>query len=86
VRLDLVEDLPADLPDQGLLSEQERQVLELVIAGRTNSEIAATLFISEKTAGAHVSNILRKTQTRNRVEAAAWGQRLAAAGGVNPPK
>ena len=86
VRLDLVEDLPADLPDQGLLSERERQVLELVIAGRTNSEIAATLFISEKTAGAHVSNILRKTQTRNRVEAAAWGQRLAAAGGVNPPK
>ena len=86
VRLDLVEDLPTDLPDQGLLSERERQVLEFVIAGRTNAEIAAALFISEKTAGAHVSNILRKTQTRNRVEAAAWGQRLAAAGGVGPPK
>jgi DNA-binding CsgD family transcriptional regulator len=86
VRLDVVEDLPTDMPDQGLLSERERQVLELVIAGRTNAEIAASLFISEKTAGAHVSNILRKTQTRNRVEAAAWGQRLAAAGGVGAPK
>jgi DNA-binding CsgD family transcriptional regulator len=81
VRLDAVEDVTLDLPDQGLLSEREREVLEHIIAGRTNSEIAAALFISEKTAGAHVSNILRKTQTRNRVEAAAWGQRLAAAGG-----
>jgi DNA-binding CsgD family transcriptional regulator len=81
VRLDAVEDVTLDLPDQGLLSDREREVLEHIIAGRTNSEIAAALFISEKTAGAHVSNILRKTQTRNRVEAAAWGQRLAAAGG-----
>jgi len=48
-----------------------------VIAGRTNAEIAATLFISEKTAGTHVSNILHKTGCRNRIEAAAWGQRLA---------
>jgi len=79
VRLDAVEDVTLDLPDQGLLSEREREVLEHIIAGRTNSEIAAALFISEKTAGAHVSNILRKTQTRNRVEAAAWGQRLGAA-------
>jgi DNA-binding CsgD family transcriptional regulator len=81
VRLDAVEDVTLDRPDQGLLSDREREVLEHIIAGRTNSEIAAALFISEKTAGAHVSNILRKTQTRNRVEAAAWGQRLAAAGG-----
>jgi DNA-binding CsgD family transcriptional regulator len=80
LRLDAVEDVVLDLPDQGLLSDREREVLEHLIAGRTNSEIAAALFISEKTAGAHVSNILRKTQTRNRVEAAAWGQRLAAAG------
>jgi DNA-binding CsgD family transcriptional regulator len=85
VPLDAVEEVTLDLPDQGLLSEREREVLEHIIAGRTNSEIAAALFISEKTAGAHVSNILRKTQTRNRVEAAAWGQRLAAAGGFGAP-
>ncbi|HEU4998440.1 MAG TPA: LuxR C-terminal-related transcriptional regulator, partial [Lapillicoccus sp.] len=85
LRLDAVEDVVLDLPDQGLLSEREREVLEHVIAGRTNAEIAAALFISEKTAGAHVSNILRKTQTRNRVEAAAWGQRLAAAGMSDRP-
>ncbi|HET9945293.1 MAG TPA: LuxR C-terminal-related transcriptional regulator, partial [Actinomycetes bacterium] len=80
LRLDAVEDVVLDLPDQGLLSDREREVLEHVIAGRTNAEIATALFISEKTAGAHVSNILRKTQTRNRVEAAAWGQRLAVQG------
>jgi DNA-binding CsgD family transcriptional regulator len=80
LRLDAVEDVVLDLPDQGPLSDREREVLGHVIAGRTNAEIAAALFISEKTAGAHVSNILRKTQTRNRVEAAAWGQRLAVAG------
>jgi len=80
LRLDAVEDVVLDLPVQGLLSEREREVLEHVIAGRTNAEIASALFISEKTAGAHVSNILRKSQTRNRVEAAAWGQRLAAQG------
>ena len=65
------------------LSGREHQVLDLVIAGRTNAEIAATLFISEKTAGTHVSNILRKTGCRNRIEAAAWGQRLASLGSAS---
>ena len=58
-----------------VLSEREREVLAHVDAGRTNAEIARALFISEKTASVHVSNILRKTGTRSRVEAAAWGRR-----------
>ena len=58
-----------------VLSEREREVLAHVDAGRTNAEIARALFISEKTASVHVSNILRKTGTRSRVEAAAWCRR-----------
>jgi DNA-binding CsgD family transcriptional regulator len=58
-----------------VLSQREREVLAHVDAGRTNAEIARALFISEKTASVHVSNILRKTATRSRVEAAAWGRR-----------
>ena len=58
-----------------VLSEREREVLAHVDAGRTNAEIARALFISEKTASVHISNILRKTGTHTRVEAAAWGRR-----------
>ena len=39
-------------------------------------EVATTLFISEKTAGVHVSNILRKLDLRSRVEASAYAYRL----------
>jgi DNA-binding NarL/FixJ family response regulator len=38
--------------------------------------VATTLFISEKTAGVHVSNILRKLDLRSRVEASAYAHRL----------
>jgi DNA-binding CsgD family transcriptional regulator len=66
---------PAGGGASSVLSEREREVLAHVDAGRTNAEIARALFISEKTASVHVSNILRKTATRSRVEAAAWGRR-----------
>jgi DNA-binding NarL/FixJ family response regulator len=44
--------------------------------GRTNAQIAETLFISPKTATAHVSNILAKLGVHNRVEAATIAHRL----------
>lgn len=47
-----------------------------MISGRTNREIGATLFISPKTAGVHVSNILGKFGAANRVEAASIAHRL----------
>ena len=50
------------------LTRREREVLELLVAGRTYAEIAGMLFISEKTVGAHVSHLLRKTQTSNRIQ------------------
>jgi DNA-binding NarL/FixJ family response regulator len=42
--------------------------------GRTDREIAETLYISKKTASVHVSNLLRKLDVANRVEAGKVGQ------------
>jgi DNA-binding CsgD family transcriptional regulator len=53
------------------LTERERDVLAELATGATNRQIAETLFISEKTASVHVSNILRKLDAANRGEAAA---------------
>jgi DNA-binding CsgD family transcriptional regulator len=52
------------------LTRRELEVLAQVAAGRTNREIAEELFISESTAGVHVSNILGKLGVSTRTEAA----------------
>ncbi|GAA1981007.1 helix-turn-helix transcriptional regulator [Microbacterium pumilum] len=64
-----------DTPDdagslENLLTERERQVLDLIAHGLSNGKIAEQLFISPKTASVHVSNILRKTGATTRTEAA----------------
>jgi DNA-binding NarL/FixJ family response regulator len=58
------------------LTPREAEVLSLVAAGLTNRQIGESLFVSEKTASVHVSNILRKLAVNTRVEAAAVAQRL----------
>jgi len=58
--------------DIGLLSKREVEVLRLVAQGLSNQEISDRLFISVKTAGHHVSNILSKLGLRSRTEAAAY--------------
>ena len=58
------------------LTAREAEVLALVAAGRTNRQIGETLYVSEKTASVHVSNILRKHGVTTRVDAAAVAQRL----------
>jgi DNA-binding NarL/FixJ family response regulator len=61
----------------GELTAREHEVLDLLALGMSNSQIAATLVISEKTAGHHVSHILAKLGVRNRAEAAAVAARNA---------
>ena len=61
------------------LTPREAEVLALVAAGRTNRQIGDDLFVSDKTASVHVSNILRKLGVNSRVDAAAVAQRLGIA-------
>jgi DNA-binding CsgD family transcriptional regulator len=62
------------------LSSREREVLALIAQGRTNREIGERLFISQKTVGVHVGNILAKLSVSGRVEAAAVAIRLGLSG------
>lgn len=57
------------------LTARERQVLAMLAQGRTNREIAAELFVSSRTVGSHVSNLLGKLGARTRSEAAAIAHR-----------
>ena len=57
------------------LTPRERQVLAALARGATNREIAAELFMAEKTASVHVSRILSKLDVRSRTEAAAVAHR-----------
>jgi len=59
------------------LTPREAEVLTLLTRGYTNREIAAALVISIRTAGVHVSHILRKLGAPNRLEAAAIAHRLS---------
>jgi DNA-binding CsgD family transcriptional regulator len=56
----------------GGLTAREREVAALIAAGRTNREIAAALFASERTVATHVSNILGKLDLTSRTQIAAW--------------
>jgi DNA-binding NarL/FixJ family response regulator len=63
------------------LTERELEILRLVAAGEANKQIAAHLFISERTARTHVSNILRKLGLASRTQAALWAVREGLADG-----
>ena len=54
------------------LSDRELQIIELVAAGLTNQEIAVKLEISKRTVDNHISNVLTKTKTDNRVALVRW--------------
>ncbi len=71
---------PSEAPLAALgLTAREAEVLELVGEGLTNRQIAERLFISPKTAGLHVSNILGKLRVANRTQAAEVAHRARAA-------
>jgi DNA-binding CsgD family transcriptional regulator len=63
------------------LTAREAEVLALVGEGLTNRQIAERLFISPKTAGLHVSNILGKLRVSNRTQAAEVAHRARAGSG-----
>jgi DNA-binding CsgD family transcriptional regulator/tetratricopeptide (TPR) repeat protein len=72
----VVGEAPTARQDTFGLSRREREVLALIAEGRTNREIGERLFISQKTVGVHVGNILAKLSVSGRVEAAAVAIRL----------
>jgi predicted ATPase/DNA-binding CsgD family transcriptional regulator len=77
----------APLPDHELgLTPREHEVLTLVADGRTNRQIAETLYITDKTVGVHVTHILAKLQVTNRGEAAAIAHRLGLTNDQAPGK
>jgi two-component system response regulator DesR len=59
-----------------LLSEREKEVLDLIAQGATNPEIASKLFLSPHTVKEHTSSVYRKLKVRNRAEAVQRAQRL----------
>lgn len=69
VRRSIQKDEAATFED---LTSQEMHVLALIAEGKTNREIASTLFLSEGTIRNYVSNILSKLGVSNRAEAAAY--------------
>jgi DNA-binding CsgD family transcriptional regulator len=71
------ESRPAETAALPGLTPREREILAHIVAGRTYGEIARDLVLSEKTVSVHVSHMLHKTGTANRVELAQLARRVA---------
>ncbi|MCU1605159.1 MAG: transcriptional regulator, LuxR family [Modestobacter sp.] len=80
-RLDLTVPGAVRRTEASVLTPREAEVLALLALGRTNRQIGAELYISEKTASVHVSNIIAKFGASGRTEAVA----IAASRGLLPP-
>jgi len=57
------------------LTEREREILELVVAGVPNKQIALRLGISAKTVKSHLTHVFRHIGVRDRLQAARWAER-----------
>ena len=68
------------------LTPRELETLKLIGRGYNNQEIAATLFVHERTVAKHVSNILEKLQLANRTQAALYAVREGISDGAALPK
>jgi len=74
-----------DRPSSGL-SPREEEVLRLLVAGQSDREIAATLFISVRTAEGHVSRVLAKLEAPSRADAVRIAIASGLTAGPHPPK
>src|SRR5699024_12701464 len=59
-----------DEPPRKLYSKREGEILQLLVDGQSNRQIAKTLDISEKTEKNHVSSLFKKIQVNDRTEEA----------------
>jgi DNA-binding CsgD family transcriptional regulator len=66
---------PPEAADRWGLSRREREVLAMLVAGRTNRQIGDALYISGKTASVHVTHIMDKLGVSSRTEAALMAMR-----------
>jgi DNA-binding CsgD family transcriptional regulator len=57
-----------------VLTKREREILQLVAEGHSNSQLARMLWVTEQTVKFHLSNIYRKLDVANRTEASRWAQ------------
>jgi len=71
---------PQEDPQGLVLSDREREVLDLIASGATNREIAGELYLSPHTIKEHTSGLYRKLKVRNRAEAVQRAQRLGLLG------
>jgi two-component system response regulator DesR len=71
---------PRSEQPSSLLTEREREVLDLIAAGSTNREIAERLFLSPHTIKEHTSTLYKKLRARNRAEAVQRAQRIGLLG------
>lgn len=68
---------PASAPSPvDRLTVREREILGLIAEGRTNRQIAETVFLAEKTVKNYVSSLLAKLGMERRTQAAVYGSRL----------
>jgi DNA-binding CsgD family transcriptional regulator/tetratricopeptide (TPR) repeat protein len=78
ISLDAIDESPpAETEALPGLTPREREILIHIVAGRTYGEIARELVLSEKTVSVHVSHLLHKTGTANRIELAQLARRVA---------
>ena len=73
---------PKTDPEFQALTPQERRILDLIAEGRTNRQIADSMFLAEHTVKNYITGLLRKLKMSSRTEAAIYATKLKAGKGT----